>query len=108
MLDEQQTRAELQHLRDELKERLNNLNRDLRHRDEPVAADFAEQVVEQENIEVLYALEGEGKQELVLVESALRRLDQGEYGTCEQCGGEIMAGRLNAVPYASTCIDCAI
>ncbi len=41
------------------------------------------------------------------VEAALERLGRGEYGRCELCGGEIGAARLEAVPWAGRCINCA-
>ena len=40
------------------------------------------------------------------IEEALLRIDGGTYGTCEDCGEEIFAGRLNAVPFALRCIEC--
>jgi len=43
---------------------------------------------------------------LVEIEAALKRLESGEYGTCEGCGEAIGAGRLEARPVARTCIKC--
>jgi RNA polymerase-binding transcription factor DksA len=40
-------------------------------------------------------------------EAALARVADGTYGVCEGCGGPIGAGRLDARPAASTCINCA-
>ena len=37
---------------------------------------------------------------------ALRRIDNGTFGDCQQCGKPIAAERLEAVPYASFCIAC--
>lgn len=39
------------------------------------------------------------------VESALQRIDDGTYGTCIMCGREIPEERLQAVPYATLCLD---
>jgi RNA polymerase-binding transcription factor DksA len=41
------------------------------------------------------------------VTDALRRLDAGTFGTCEECGRRIARTRLDAVPYARHCIRCA-
>ncbi|HUR22554.1 MAG TPA: TraR/DksA C4-type zinc finger protein [Acidimicrobiales bacterium] len=41
------------------------------------------------------------------VEAALVKLDQGRYGICEGCGKPIPAPRLEAMPAAAFCIDCA-
>lgn len=44
--------------------------------------------------------------ELREVESALTRLEEGSYGECADCGGEIALARLNASPTAQRCIAC--
>jgi DnaK suppressor protein len=44
---------------------------------------------------------------LKAIEAALQRIDDGSYGKCLNCGGEISAGRLEADPAASLCVDCA-
>ncbi len=93
--------------RDELEERVQRIDRDLRKREEPMSADFAEQVVEQENLDVLYSLEAEGRMELVRIKRALERIDSDEYTVCSRCGKPIAAARLEAIPYADTCIGCA-
>ena len=40
------------------------------------------------------------------IEEALLRIDEGAYGTCEDCGEEISVKRLNAVPFALRCVEC--
>jgi DnaK suppressor protein len=37
---------------------------------------------------------------------AIRRIDDGSYGTCERCGRPIDAARLRALPHALLCMDC--
>jgi RNA polymerase-binding protein DksA len=37
---------------------------------------------------------------------ALASLEDGTYGTCENCGKEISAERLEALPYATFCLQC--
>lgn len=39
------------------------------------------------------------------IDDALRRIDGGTYGTCTACGRPIAEDRLEALPYASLCID---
>lgn len=43
---------------------------------------------------------------LEMIEDALLRLENGEFGICLDCGKEIPMGRLEAKPYARYCIDC--
>ncbi len=40
------------------------------------------------------------------VEIALRKIEEGTYGVCDACGKPISAARLEALPYASLCLDC--
>jgi DnaK suppressor protein len=44
--------------------------------------------------------------ELANIENALERMKGGKYGLCEVCNGKIPMARLNALPYATMCIDC--
>ena len=41
------------------------------------------------------------------IESALERIEDGAYGSCEECGARIPKTRLNAIPYATMCVKCA-
>jgi DnaK suppressor protein len=40
------------------------------------------------------------------IEDALKRLDEGTYGNCFECGDEISERRLRALPFAVRCKDC--
>lgn len=40
------------------------------------------------------------------INDALYRIDQGTYGICAECNHEIPIERLQAIPYADTCIKC--
>lgn len=44
---------------------------------------------------------------LVAIRRALRRIDEDEYGWCENCGQEIPVGRLELDPTVTRCVDCA-
>ena len=43
---------------------------------------------------------------IVMIDEALRAIDAGTYGLCEQCGNRIEYLRLQALPFAKTCIRC--
>lgn len=40
------------------------------------------------------------------IDEALQRIDDGEYGVCEECEEEIPLGRLKVVPFARYCVRC--
>ena len=44
---------------------------------------------------------------LGLIEAALERVEDGDYGKCVECGGVVAKTRLNAIPYTPVCIRCA-
>ena len=44
---------------------------------------------------------------LEAIELALERIEEGSYGQCDECGVKIPKLRLNALPYAPTCVKCA-
>ena len=58
----------------------------------------------QEDIE--FALIQMKSETLNKVNEALRRLDEGTYGNCFECGEEISEARLRALPFAVRCKDC--
>jgi len=41
------------------------------------------------------------------IDGALKRIEDGSYGQCEECGVKIPESRLEAIPYAARCIHCA-
>jgi DnaK suppressor protein len=45
-------------------------------------------------------------QELTGMEEAERKIEQGSYGLCEECGTEIPEERLKIMPYALYCVGC--
>jgi DnaK suppressor protein len=58
----------------------------------------------QEDIE--FALIQMKSETLNKIDAALRRLDEGTYGNCFECGDEIAEPRLRALPFAVRCKDC--
>ncbi|MGQ7956862.1 TraR/DksA family transcriptional regulator [Pseudomonas sp. SP16.1] len=71
------------------------------------SADFAEQAQQRQNDEVLEALQAEAELGLDLVNRALQRLADGNYGLCLKCAEPISEARLNAMPAAEYCLRCA-
>lgn len=46
------------------------------------------------------------REDLQKIDEAIRKLEEGTYGICEDCGEEISEKRLKILPYAIYCIDC--
>ena len=56
--------------------------------------------------EIDYSLEENSTGVLKAIDEALARIDEGTFGTCALCGQPIPEERLEALPYATLCIDC--
>lgn len=56
--------------------------------------------------EIDYTLEGNSEQVLAEIDDALQRIEDGTFGTCRTCGQPIAPERLEAMPWATQCIDC--
>jgi RNA polymerase-binding protein DksA len=56
--------------------------------------------------ELDYTLEENAEQVLAAIDAALGRMENGTYGRCQSCGRPISPGRLEAIPWATQCIDC--
>ena len=91
----------------QLAQRLEKVERNRRRQTNPLEPDWAEHAATRQNDDVLDRLEADGHQEVIALRNALRRLDAGTYGVCTTCGESIAAARLEAMPQAMQCIDCA-
>ncbi|MDQ5819941.1 MAG: TraR/DksA C4-type zinc finger protein [Actinomycetota bacterium] len=56
--------------------------------------------------EIDYTLEENSEQVLSEIDDALRRIEAGTFGTCRTCEQPIAPERLEAMPWATQCIDC--
>jgi DnaK suppressor protein len=56
--------------------------------------------------EIDYTLEENSEHVLAEIEGALKRIEEGTYGVCVNCGKPIAEERLTAIPWATYCIDC--
>lgn len=45
--------------------------------------------------------------DIVRIDYALRRIDEGQYGICAKCGAPIAIERLNFMPETPVCVSCA-
>lgn len=106
-MDIESIKKELQQRQAELQQRHERTHKHIYEKDEPVSANFNEQIKETENDQLVMALEAEAVEELAQIARALKRIEEGSYQECASCGGTISAERLEAIPYTDRCIDCA-
>ena len=68
--------------------------------------DFEEQSLDAEEQGVGFSLLELTSRTLRAIETALQRLEAGEFGTCPDCGRRISNARLQALPFAALCLAC--
>ncbi len=104
-------KADLQRYESRLKDRLNELTHRLEEieedLDEPADQDAEERATEREGDEVLESLGQAGLAEIKMIQSALTRIEDREYGECVSCGEPISTERLDVVPHTPLCRNCA-
>ena len=92
-----------------LKARIGDLERAIRRRDGIAVERHADQLDElqqacQRDLEV--STLNRESQQLREVRAALRRITEGSFGVCEECGEDIHSKRLAAIPWTAFCIEC--
>jgi DnaK suppressor protein len=92
--------------REELERLVMRTELDGRSTDEETPQDAADKAANSYNKEFLFSQSDHDRFVLQLVEEALNRMEQGNYGECVACGGEMQQKRLEAVPWARHCIPC--
>lgn len=99
-------RARLQIQRDEI---VSMYKQDLRAGQESTD-DGTEDIVDRANNaynrELMFSLSDAERNTLLQIENALRRMEEGGYGRCANCGQNIAVPRLEALPWARFCVDC--
>ena len=97
-------KAELLVRRSDLMRRIAGIGAELDSHD---AKDWEEMAIEREADEVLEDLGQSARAELRMIEAALARIDEGEYGFCVTSGSEIAEERLDLLPATPVCPNCA-
>ena len=77
-----------------------------RERDAEATQDPADMAANAYTKELLMSMSTNDRQLLDSIDAALARIQQGEYGYCDNCGEAIHEKRLEALPWAQHCVDC--
>jgi RNA polymerase-binding transcription factor len=96
MLEER--RVEIQEKLRAIRSEMPSYQDEVRDTEEQSVTDFAQ--------EMDFALMEMKAQTLIRIDEAIQRVDQGSYGTCDECGQDIAEARLAAVPFALLCRGC--
>ena len=96
----------LEQRQQELRQTMTRTQQDGRSADEEATQDIADKAANSYNKEFLFHQSNNERQLLQMVEGALTRIREGNFGECISCGKEINAKRLEAVPWTRHCIEC--
>jgi len=69
-------------------------------------ANIADDAVQSYEHQLMMGLGEKEFEKLRLVEEAIEKLDEGQYGICLECEELISEERLTVIPFASHCVDC--
>ena len=97
-------KSELLARQKDLNERIAGIGAEL---DSHESKDWEEMATEREADEVLEDLGQSAQAELRMIEAALGRIEEGEYGYCVTCGAQIAEERLDLLPATPFCRNCA-
>ena len=68
--------------------------------------DLADQASGNNEVHIQLKLKQTDAKILQAIQDALRRIEDGTYGVCKDCGEPIAAARLDAIPWTRSCISC--
>jgi DnaK suppressor protein len=92
------------------KEIINEFQKNVNYRKESTiddgTQDIADKAMMSYNKEFLFSLTDAERDMLQLVDEALARIGQKDFGFCNACSSEIKSTRLDAVPWARYCLSC--
>jgi DnaK suppressor protein len=99
-------KKQLLKMREEL---LKDLNKDVRSERtdfDTDIGDFYDNADTERGRQLFHLLSGREREKLSAIDEALLRIEDGTYGTCEECGKKILKERLKIMPFARYCVAC--
>jgi len=88
-----------------LQEIASNMKMEIGHLQEAIA-DMYDLADDERERQFSILLCNRDREKLELIDEALERIEEGTYGTCEDCGAKIAEGRIKVMPFARYCITC--
>jgi len=99
------SKQNLLELKDEYESRINKIEDHIQNPQDDLNEHWEDQAISYRQNDMRKNLMSEARQSLIYVENALSRIENGTYGECEVCGEQIEEQRLEALPYATLCME---
>jgi RNA polymerase-binding transcription factor len=90
----------------EVREFLGRIGQETRELELDIPQDSADRSVSSLSQETLFEQASQRREQMRRIEAALRRMDDGSFGTCQSCQEPIAQRRLNALPWTQYCLQC--
>jgi DnaK suppressor protein len=104
--DKEYFKKKLLERKQKILEKLTELDTESKEVETDVAQDVVDKAESSYTKEFLLSLSDAERSQLFLIDTALKRLQRGEFGICQMCQKEIGKKRLEVVPWTAYCIDC--
>lgn len=92
-------------LKEEYENRIDKIEDHIQHPQDQLNEHWDDQAISMRENDMRKNLLVEARQGLGYVRHALTQIENGTYGECEECGEAIEEKRLEAVPYATLCMQ---
>ena len=92
-------------LKDEYESRIDKIEDHIQNPQDDLNEHWEDQAISYRQNDMRKNLMSEARQSLIYVENALSRIENSTYGKCEVCGEQIEEQRLEALPYATLCME---
>lgn len=92
-------------LQEEYQTRIDTIEDHIQNPQDELNKDWEDQAISIRQNDTRQLLAEEARQNLIYVNEALSRIENGTYTECEVCGEPIQEERLKAVPYATLCME---
>ncbi len=99
-------RKKLLKKKDEIVNKISETYNESKEVESGIAQDVVDKAESSYTKEFLLSLSNAEREQLRLIDEALKRIDKKDFGTCQSCGKDITKKRLDAVPWTPYCIDC--
>lgn len=104
--DKDRYRKMLLERKQEISYLLSEFNNDSKQVETGIAQDVGDKAESSYTKEFLLSLSDSERRQLLMIDAALKRIEDGDFGACQSCGKIITKKRLNVVPWAPLCIEC--
>jgi len=92
--------------KEEIKNKLSEFYSESKELETGIAQDVADKAESSYTKEFLLSLSNKDRNQLLMVDEALKRIEKNTFGLCQRCNKKINEKRLNVIPWTPYCINC--